>query len=158
MSQPTNKLQRGRRHIVTGKVISSKMDKTISVLIYNLVKHPRYKKYIKKTSVFKVHDQNNQAKEGDIVRIVETRALSKTKRWKLMELMKTEKSGDQLKNLNLEAELPKLKKVANSSQPKQDEGQPVTKQETDKNQDSQKPSDQNQDNSFVTKPKAGEVT
>ena len=79
--------QKGRKNIRTGKVISDKMDKTISVLIYNLVKHPRYKKYIKKSSVFKAHDEKNQAKEGDIVRIFETRPLSKTKRWKLIDLV-----------------------------------------------------------------------
>lgn len=79
--------QRGRKNILTGRVISDKMNKTISVLIYNSVKHPKYKKYIKKTSVFKVHDEKNQAKTGDMVRIFETRALSKTKRWKLMELV-----------------------------------------------------------------------
>ena len=76
---------RGRRNIFSGRVVSDKMDKTISVLIYSSVKHSKYKKYIKKTSVFKVHDENNQAKEGDIVRIFESRALSKTKRWKLMD-------------------------------------------------------------------------
>lgn len=81
--------QRGRKNILTGKVISDKMDKTVSVLIYNSVKHPRYKKYIKKTSVFKAHDEKNQAKTGDIVSIFETKALSKTKRWKLMGLIKS---------------------------------------------------------------------
>ena len=79
--------ERGRRNILTGQVVSDKMDKTISVLIYNLVKHPKYKKYIKKTSVFKAHDEHNKAKTGDKVRIVETKALSKTKRWKLIELV-----------------------------------------------------------------------
>ena len=78
---------RGRKNILTGKVISDKMDKTISVLIYNSVKHPKYKKYIRKTSVFKVHDEKNRAKTGDIVSIFETRALSKTKRWKLIDLV-----------------------------------------------------------------------
>lgn len=76
---------RGRRNIFTGKVISDKMNKTISVLIYNFVKHPKYKKYLKKTSVFKVHDEKNLAKQGDMVKICETRALSKTKRWKLID-------------------------------------------------------------------------
>ena len=81
------KKARGRKNILTGKVISDKMDKTISVLIYNSVKHTKYKKYIKKTSVFKAHDEKNQAKTGDIVSIFETRALSKTKRWKLIDLV-----------------------------------------------------------------------
>ena len=79
--------QRGRRNILTGQVVSDKMDKTISVLIYNLVKHPRYKKYVKKNSVFKVHDEHNKAKVGDKVRIFEIKALSKTKRWKLLDLL-----------------------------------------------------------------------
>ena len=78
---------RARRNILTGKVISDKMDKTVSVLIYRTVKHFKYKKYIKKTSVFKAHDEKNQAKEGDTVKIFETRPLSKTKRWKLMEIV-----------------------------------------------------------------------
>ena len=93
--------QRGRRNIVTGQVISSKMDKTISVLIYSSVKHPRYKKYIKKTSVFKVHDEKNQAKTNDVVRIFETRALSKTKRWKLIDLVQSGKGSDKEPDLDL---------------------------------------------------------
>ncbi|MCY4320996.1 MAG: 30S ribosomal protein S17 [Bdellovibrionaceae bacterium] len=79
--------KRGRRNILTGQVVSDKMDKSISVSIYNLVKHPKYKKYIKKISVFKVHDEDNKAKVGDKVSIVETKALSKTKRWKLVKLL-----------------------------------------------------------------------
>ena len=79
--------QRGRPNILTGQVISDKMNKSLSVLIYSLVKHPKYKKYIKKTSIFKVHDEKNQAKVGDKVRICATRALSKTKRWKLLNLV-----------------------------------------------------------------------
>ena len=79
--------QRGRRNILTGQVVSDKMDKTISVLVYRLVKHSRYKKYVQKTSVFKAHDEKNQAKKGDTVSIFETRALSKTKRWKLLDVV-----------------------------------------------------------------------
>ena len=79
--------QRGRRNILTGQVVSDKMDKTISVLVYRLVKHSRYKKYVRKTSVFKAHDEKNQAKKGDTVSIFETRALSKTKRWKLLDVV-----------------------------------------------------------------------
>ena len=86
--------QRGRRNILTGEVVSDKMNKTISVLIYNLVKHPKYKKYIKSSSVFKVHDENNQAKTGDKVRIFETRALSKTKRWKLLDFVDKKNTAD----------------------------------------------------------------
>lgn len=78
---------RGRRNEVIGEVISDKMDKTISVLIYRLVKHKKYGKFIRRTSVFKAHDENNVAKQGDKVKIYETRALSKTKRWMLSEVL-----------------------------------------------------------------------
>jgi small subunit ribosomal protein S17 len=80
---------RGRKIEVTGEVISDKMDKTISVLIYRLVRHKKYGKYLRRTSVFKAHDEKNQAKVGDIVKIHETRPLSKTKRWALSEIVET---------------------------------------------------------------------
>lgn len=82
---------RGRRNEVVGEVISNKMDKTISVLIFRMVKHKKYGKFVKKTSVFKAHDEKNQAKVGDVVRIYETRPLSKTKRWALSEVVETVK-------------------------------------------------------------------
>lgn len=82
---------RGRKIEVVGEVISNKMDKTISVLIYRMVKHGKYGKYVKKTSVFKAHDEKNEAKAGDIVRIRETRPLSKTKRWVLSEVVEAAK-------------------------------------------------------------------
>lgn len=90
MSTETN--TRGRKIEVVGEVISDKMDKTISVLIYRMVKHPKYGKYVKKTSVFKAHDESNQAKIGDIVKIRETRPLSKTKRWTLAEVVEAAKA------------------------------------------------------------------
>ncbi|KYG65866.1 30S ribosomal protein S17 [Bdellovibrio bacteriovorus] len=90
MSTETN--TRGRKIEVTGEVVSDKMDKTISVLIYRMVKHPKYGKYVKKTSVFKAHDEKNQAKTGDIVKIRETRPLSKTKRWTLAEVVEAAKA------------------------------------------------------------------
>lgn len=90
MSTETN--TRGRKIEVVGEVVSDKMDKTISVLIYRMVKHPKYGKYVKKTSVFKAHDETNQAKTGDIVKIRETRPLSKTKRWTLAEVVETAKA------------------------------------------------------------------
>jgi len=88
-----NENTRGRRNEVTGKVVSDKMDKTVSVQVYRLVKHPKYKKYVRRTTVFKAHDENNSAKTGDRVRIVESRALSKTKRWKLAEIVEVAKVG-----------------------------------------------------------------
>ncbi len=83
---------RGRKIEVVGEVISDKMDKTISVLIYRMVKHAKYGKYVKKTSVFKAHDENNTAKMGDIVKIRETRPLSKSKRWILTEILEAAKN------------------------------------------------------------------
>lgn len=82
---------RGRLNVVKGRVVSDKADKTISVLIYRLMKHPKYKKYIRRQSVFRAHDEHNKAKAGDIVSIYETRPRSKTKRWKLLNI---EGSGD----------------------------------------------------------------
>lgn len=78
---------RGRRIEVVGEVISDKMDKTISVLMYRLVRHKKYGKFMRKTSVFKAHDEKNVAKVGDIVKIYHTRPLSKTKRWALAEVV-----------------------------------------------------------------------
>lgn len=72
---------------VVGEVISDKMNKTISVLIFRRVRHAKYGKFLKKTSVFKAHDEKNEAKKGDIVRISMTRPLSKTKRWRLVEVV-----------------------------------------------------------------------
>ena len=91
MTTAENTNKRGRLNDAVGTVISDKMDKTISVKIYRLVKHARYSKYIRRTSVFKAHDETNQAKIGDKVRIYETRPMSKTKRWKLAEVI--EKAG-----------------------------------------------------------------
>lgn len=82
---------RGRKIEVVGEVVSNKMDKTISVLIYRMVRHKKYGKFVKKTSVFKAHDEKSIAKVGDIVRIHETRPLSKTKRWALSEVVETTK-------------------------------------------------------------------
>jgi small subunit ribosomal protein S17 len=79
---------RGGRIEVEGEVISDKMNKTISVLIYRLVRHKKYGKFMRRSSVFKAHDENNTAKIGDTVRIHQTRPLSKTKRWALTEVVK----------------------------------------------------------------------
>ena len=84
---PTHTEGRGRRIEVTGEVVSNKMDKTISVLIYRLVRHKKYGKFMRRTSVFKAHDEKNTAKIGDTVRIHQTRPLSKTKRWALSEIL-----------------------------------------------------------------------
>jgi small subunit ribosomal protein S17 len=78
MSQRTT-----RRKVRVGKVVSDKMDKTIVVSVETYRRHPLYGKRVKYTKKFKAHDELNQAKVGDIVRIVETRPLSKEKRWRL---------------------------------------------------------------------------
>ena len=75
------------RKVRTGKVISDKMDKTVVVLVETLRRHPLYKKVIRHTSKFKAHDENNDCKVGDIVKIVETRPLSKEKRWRVVEII-----------------------------------------------------------------------
>ncbi|MCK9609346.1 MAG: 30S ribosomal protein S17 [Methylomonas sp.] len=72
---------------VTGRVVSNKMDKTVSVLVERLVKHPVYGKYVKRSTKFLVHDENNQCNEGDIVSIASCRPLSKNKTFKLVEVL-----------------------------------------------------------------------
>jgi small subunit ribosomal protein S17 len=81
-------LERGKRKIRTGTVVSDKMDKTISVAIESYYKHPLYKKILKKIKKLKVDDPGNKCKTGDVVKITETRPLSKTKRWRLLEVVK----------------------------------------------------------------------
>ena len=75
----------------TGKVVSDKMDKTIVVAVENHVKHPLYKKIVKKTYKLKAHDENNECRIGDTVKVMETRPLSKDKRWRLVEIMEKAK-------------------------------------------------------------------
>ena len=82
---------RNMRKSAVGKVVSDKMDKTIVVAIEDSVKHPLYKKIIKRTVKFKAHDENNECKAGDRVRIMETRPLSKDKRWSLVEIIEKAK-------------------------------------------------------------------
>jgi small subunit ribosomal protein S17 len=72
---------------VTGKVLSNKMDKTITVLIERKVKHPFYGKYIKRSTKLHAHDENNQCSEGDVVTIAESRPISKTKCWRLVSVL-----------------------------------------------------------------------
>jgi len=84
-------LDRNNRKTRSGKVVSDKMDKTIVVAIETLVRHPLYGKSMKKTTKFKAHDENNECKMGDKVRIMETRPLSKDKRWRLVEIIEKAK-------------------------------------------------------------------
>lgn len=78
---------RNERKVREGIVVSDKMDKTIVVAIETMVLHPIYKKRVKKTTKFKAHDENNVAQMGDKVRIMETRPLSRDKRWRLVDII-----------------------------------------------------------------------
>lgn len=82
---------RARRKTRTGIVVSDKMDKTIVVSIETMVGHPLYRKRIKRTTKFKAHDENNECHIGDVVTIMETRPLSKDKRWRLVEILERAK-------------------------------------------------------------------
>jgi small subunit ribosomal protein S17 len=77
----------GKRKIGIGKVVSSKMDKTVVVSVESSRTHRLYKRRMKRTSRFKAHDENNSCKFGDVVRIEETRPLSKDKRWRVIEIL-----------------------------------------------------------------------
>ncbi|NIR51050.1 30S ribosomal protein S17 [candidate division KSB1 bacterium] len=78
---------RSIRKTKIGKVVSNNMNKSIVVSVERRVKHPLYRKYFRKTSKFMAHDDQNQCEVGDLVRIMETRPLSKTKRWRLIEIV-----------------------------------------------------------------------
>ena len=84
-------MERNLRKTRTGKVVSNKMDKTIVVAIENHVKHPLIGKIVKKTYKLKAHDEKNECNIGDTVHIMETRPLSKTKRWRLVEIIERAK-------------------------------------------------------------------
>ncbi|MBP3604083.1 MAG: 30S ribosomal protein S17 [Lachnospiraceae bacterium] len=84
-------MERNLRKTRTGKVISDKMDKTIVVAVENHVKHPLYKKIVKDTYKLKAHDENNECRIGDTVKVMETRPLSKDKRWRLVEIVERAK-------------------------------------------------------------------
>ncbi|MDR0992214.1 MAG: 30S ribosomal protein S17 [Ruminococcus sp.] len=84
-------LDRNLRKTRVGRVVSDKMDKTVVVAIEDNVAHPLYKKIIKKTIRLKAHDENNECKTGDRIKIMETRPLSKDKRWRLVEIIEKAK-------------------------------------------------------------------
>ena len=82
---------RNMRKTNVGRVVSDKMDKTVVVAIEDSVRHPLYKKIIKRTVKLKAHDENNECRVGDRVRLMETRPLSKDKRWRLVEIIEKAK-------------------------------------------------------------------
>ena len=87
----SEEIKRNERKVRVGKVVSNKMDKTIVVAIEELVQHKLYKKSVKRTVKFKAHDENNEAQVGDKVSIMETRPLSKEKRWRLVQIVEKAK-------------------------------------------------------------------
>jgi len=86
-----------KRKTKVGIVVSNKMQKTVTVQVERLVMHPEFKKYYRRRNKFKAHDENNQCKIGDEVEIIETRPLSRTKRWGVQKILKKAPQGDELK-------------------------------------------------------------
>ncbi len=87
----TTVTDRNRRKTRVGKVVSDRMEKTIVVSIERLVKHPQYGRYVRRRSKFKVHDEKNECRMGDTVRFMETRPISKDKRWRFVEIVERAK-------------------------------------------------------------------
>ena len=87
MLETTQKIERNLRKTRVGVVSSNKMDKTITVKVERKIKHPLYGKFLKKTTSFHAHDEKNECSIGDTVKIMESRPLSKTKRWRLVEIV-----------------------------------------------------------------------
>ena len=84
-------MERNNRKERKGVVVSDKQDKTITIAVERRTQHPKYKRVVKKTKKYTAHDEENVCNEGDIVRIMETRPLSKTKRWRLVEVIEEAK-------------------------------------------------------------------
>ena len=84
MTTTTTTTDRNRRKVRVGKVVSDRMDKTAVVSIERLVKHPTYGRYVRRRTKFKVHDEKNECHVGDVVRFMETRPISKDKRWRFV--------------------------------------------------------------------------
>lgn len=81
-------MERGRRKSVTGTVVSDKMDKTVTVLVSRRLRHPLYGKFVTLSKKYHAHDDANACGIGDVVRLMETRPLSRTKRWRVVEIVK----------------------------------------------------------------------
>jgi small subunit ribosomal protein S17 len=91
MSEASQTTERSRRKVRTGVVVSEKMDKTVLVRIDRKVRHPLYRKTVARSNKLAAHDENNDAHVGDTVRVMETRPLSKTKRWRVVEVVQRAK-------------------------------------------------------------------
>jgi small subunit ribosomal protein S17 len=91
MSEASQTSERSRRKVRTGVVVSEKMDKTVLIRIDRKVRHPLYRKTVARSNKLAAHDENNDAHVGDTVRVMETRPLSKTKRWRVVEVVQRAK-------------------------------------------------------------------
>jgi small subunit ribosomal protein S17 len=91
MEAMNSTVRRNQRKVRIGKVISNKMQKSIVVSLERKIPHPLYKKYYKLTSTLMAHDEKQEARIGDVVKVMETRPLSKTKRWRLVEIIEKAK-------------------------------------------------------------------
>jgi len=85
--------ERGKRKVLTGTVVSDKMDKTVVVAVETLVRHPLYGRTVRRTKKFKAHDEENACRVGDRVRMMETRPLSKEKRWRIIQIIERAEQG-----------------------------------------------------------------
>ena len=83
---------RGQRKVRIGTVVSDKMDKTVTVKVERVMQHPLYRKVVRRSKKYMAHDENNECKTGDVVRIMETRPLSKRKRWRVVEVIERAKT------------------------------------------------------------------
>jgi small subunit ribosomal protein S17 len=83
--------ERNLRKTITGTVVSNKMEKTITITVERKIQHTKYGKFLKKSKKYHAHDENNDAKVGDTVKIMETRPLSKSKRWRLVDILERAK-------------------------------------------------------------------
>jgi small subunit ribosomal protein S17 len=90
-TETTQATARNARKVIIGRVVSNKMEKTIVVSVERKVMHPKYGKFIKMTSTFKAHDEKNECSPDDIVKLMETRPISKDKRWRLVEIIEKAK-------------------------------------------------------------------
>ena len=90
-TETTDQVDRAKKKIRVGTVVSDKMQKTVVVQIERLVRHPVYKRYVRRRKRFKVHDEENQCKTGDVIAFMETRPLSKDKRWRFVEFVERAK-------------------------------------------------------------------
>jgi small subunit ribosomal protein S17 len=87
----SNATERNRRKVRLGRVVSDRMDKTVVVAIERLVRHPEVGRYVRRRATFKVHDAKNECRVGDVIRFMETRPLSKDKRWRFVEFVERAK-------------------------------------------------------------------